>query len=109
MQVLHIAKSASEWHRAVLDRDGYRCNSQTHAEGCNGRLVAHHLVYRAHLSPRSLWIVENGICLADACHLLAHETHNVSVGLMRANEAVAAVNCIESIKIPKFTKKGIAA
>ncbi len=107
MQILHFAKRASEWRTAVMVRDEFLCQSQRHADGCHDRvLVAHHIVYRSHLSKRSLWIVENGICLSEACHRLAHATHNVSVGLARANEAVAAVNCVESIPVPRFTKKG---
>jgi hypothetical protein len=73
------------------------------------RLEAHHIVYKVKLSERAFWIVENGICLSTECHALAHQTHNLSIGLARANAAVAAVNCVESIPHPKFRKKGVAA
>src|SRR6185312_15101419 len=106
---LHIAKSAREWREAVLERDGNRCVSMQHAAGCGSILEAHHCVYLVHLSERALWIVENGFTLSRECHKLAHLTHNISLGLVRANAAVIAVNCVESIPVPRFTKKGIAA
>lgn len=114
MIVLQIAKNAREWRDAVLDRDGFRCVSLDHASGCphvprnSEDLQSHHIVYRAHLSERSLWIVENGICLSAQCHSLAHRSHNFSIGLKRANEAVAAVNCLEAYPIARFTRKKIA-
>lgn len=106
----HIAKTAGEWRETVLDRDGHMCASEIHDPTCHddrGPLRAHHIVYKSHLSPRSLWIVQNGIALSDACHCLAHSTHNVSIGLKRANAAVAVVNCFEWITVPKFTKSKI--
>jgi len=108
---LHIAKSAREWREAVLERDGSLCQSRQHAAGCGTipRLEAHHIVYKGHLSELAFWIVENGICLSYECHKLAHLSHNLSIGLVRANAAVIAVNCVDAIPHKKFTKKGIAA
>lgn len=102
-----IAKTPGEWRDAVLERDGGICASEIHDPRCHddrGPLRAHHICYRSQISTRSYWIVENGIALSDPCHALAHSTHNVSIGLARANAAVLVVNCFESIAVPKFTK-----
>jgi 5-methylcytosine-specific restriction endonuclease McrA len=109
--VLHIAATASEWRAAVLERDGHQCQSMQHADDCGyyPRLEAHHIVYKGQLGERAFWIVENGICLSYECHALAHKTHNASIGFRRANAAVVAVNCVESVPHRKFTKKGMAA
>jgi hypothetical protein len=104
--VLHIAKNASEWRQFCIERDNYSCQAEKHHPNCAaGPLVVHHAVYRSHLSPRSTWVCENGVTLADACHKLAHATHNVSLGLKRANECVVAVNCLEQYAVSKFTRK----
>ena len=108
MITITVAKGPGEWREAVLERDGYRCISETHAPDCGGILQAHHLCYRSQIEKRAYWIVENGASVSGPCHSLAHKTHNASIGLARANAAVAAVNCILNVPMPKFTRKKIA-
>lgn len=107
MIVLNVAKTASEWHDAVMERDRYECLAEQHAPNCRRRAEqAHHIVYKSAITEKSHWIVQNGIALSKACHDFAHETKNRNLGLQRCNEAVDAVNCVENIKVKKFTKKG---
>lgn len=106
MIVLHVAKTAGEWREAVMERDSYRCQAVKHDSRCRYRAEhAHHIVYKSTLCERSHWIIENGIALSDVCHQLAHAEKNRNLDLSRCNVAVAAVNCTESIKVKRFTKK----
>ena len=108
MIVLHVAKSAREWREAVAERAGYGCEAVTHDPQCGKfpeMMEAHHIVFRAHLSKESLWIVENGAWLVPACHRMAHALHNRNIAREKLDIAVAAVNCIETIKVPHFSGK----
>jgi hypothetical protein len=101
----------SEWHRAVFSASSYICEAETHAPGCDGfPTEAHHIVYRSHLTKPALWIVENGIALSQACHILAHASHNANVSQPRLDRAVAAVNAIQGddrrFRIQPFWRKG---
>ena len=108
--IIQIAATAGEWAQACRERDGYECKALDHDPRCRGAVEqVHHLVYKSHLTPETRWIVENGLSLSQVCHAKAHATHNASVGLTRANEAVKAVNIIlvarGLTKIPPFRKK----
>jgi len=110
--MIRIAEDGSEWKMLVGEEDGFLCASETHAPDCDRSFAeAHHMVFLSQITgePNARWIVENGIALSEPCHKLAHATHNVSVGLDRANRGVAAVNLILAgrgrTKIPPFRKK----
>lgn len=98
---LKIAKNASEWRDEVFARDDFLCE----IPNCPNKLIeAHHIVYRSHLSPHALWIVENGIALCKKHHAECHATHNAILPRYRLRQAVDAVNCVENVKVPHFTK-----
>ncbi len=98
MITLNIAKNASEWRREVF-ADEPSCAL------CGERATeSHHIVYRSHLSPRALWIVENGIALCKKHHDECHATHNAILPKARLRAAVDAINCVESIPVKHFTK-----
>ncbi len=89
------AKSAGEWRTAVFARDGHRCQALHHASACSlFALHAHHIVYLAHLTKETRWVVENGITLSAVCHAEAHRVHNANIEPRRLREAVDAVNAI---------------
>jgi len=66
------------WRRAVLRRDGHRCQ----AIGCGAteQLVAHHLVHWANV-PSLRIELDNGITLCRACHIKHHSTGKILWGL----------------------------
>lgn len=106
MITLTFTKSGREWKAEVFERASGLCESSEHAIGCRGIAeVAHHICFRSQINERWYWIVENGIALAEVCHILAHRTHNVSLGLVRANHAVDVINCVSEYKIQRFRKK----
>ncbi len=101
MITLSVAKNAGEWRDEVFERARFICE----ARNCPSALVeAHHIVYRSHLSPRALWIVENGIALCKKHHDQCHATHNAILPKARLRAAVDAVNCVEQIPVKHFTK-----
>lgn len=97
--------TAREWRDACLARDRNRCQARKHHGHCDRffrTLEVHHIVYKSHLSKRSMWLVENGITLSLMCHALAHGTHNANLPPKRLREAVAAVNAVDKVPVPPF-------
>ncbi len=103
---LTIAKSAREWREEVFERARFYCEGDTIGSSrCPQEPTeAHHVVFRSHLSPRALWIVENGIALCKKHHDECHASHNAILPKARLRVAVDAVNCVEQIPVKHFTK-----
>lgn len=100
------------WHDAVFERDGYSCNALTHDHRCTLRgEIAHHIVYRRHLTIAALWLLDNGITLSTYCHIYTHSMHNLNLSPTRLVLAVDAVNLVQgddpAFHRPYFESKGI--
>jgi hypothetical protein len=110
-------KPAQIWVASVLTENDYRCNSETHAPGCDGMAVqAHHICYRSQIKQECYWTVrENGVGLSRPCHDLAHASHGASLAQWRLDAAVDAINARQGddpaypeFRIPRFFQKGLA-
>lgn len=110
MITITVAENSYEWRDRVFILDGDRCASEEHDPLCSrGAQVAHHIVYKAHLTDGSRYVIENGIALSVLCHALAHRTHNRSLPRYRVEKAVASVNVIDwKNPVPPFNYERIS-
>ena len=85
------------WREAVLERDGYICQSYFHNKEYN-RLDAHHIETRED-RPDLIWTIANGITLCVSCHREKHPP-SMETKTKMGNAKLGSLN-------PRFGKPGI--